>query len=147
MLYALLVPRSLATLWKDGKSMYEGRYFPPQLSFNLNRYQRDENGLVASAEDAREIIRNLQGIIHFLETSPFEQLPLTMQAEIALYLVGTHLLTHSSGDQQDAKAAAFEAVFNEHFDELIKGERSLLEFDDILGTVEEMFKGFGKEDS
>lgn len=124
--------------------MHEEQYYPPQLDFNLNSYQRDEAGLVADIEDAREIIRNLQNIIRFLEVSSFQQLPLHTQAEISLYLVGTHLLTHNSGQLPDARAAALEAIFNEHFAELIKNERSVLNTEEVLHSVENLFKDFGK---
>lgn len=124
--------------------MQEEQHYPPQLDFNLSSYQRDEAGLVSNIEEAREIIRSLQHIIRFLEVAPFEQLPLNTQAEISLYLVGTHLLTHSSGHQQDAKTAALEAIFNEQFDALIQRDRSTLNADEILHTVEDLFKDFGK---
>ena len=124
--------------------MHDEQYNPPQLDFNLNNYQRDENGLVANIEEAREMICNLQKIISFLQVSPFEQLSLNIQAEISLYLVGTHLLTHSTGDQPDAKIAALEAVFNEQFDEMIQRDRSPLDAEDVLQTVEDLFKNPGQ---
>lgn len=123
--------------------MHEEKYNPPQLDFNLNSYQRDEHGLVANIEEAREIIRNLQKIVRFLEATPFEGLSLNMQAEISLYLVGTHLLTHDSEDQPDAKNAALEAIFNENFDQLIQRDRSTLDATEILQSVDELFKDFG----
>ncbi|SRR5258708_3515335 len=124
--------------------MHDEQYNPPQLDFNLNNYQRDENGLVANIEEAREIICNLQNIISFLQASPFEQLSLNIQAEISLYLVGTHLLTHSTGDQPDAKIAALEAVFNEQFDEMIQHDRSTIDAEEVLQTVEDLFKNPGQ---
>lgn len=122
----------------------EQPYYPPQLDFNLSSYQRDEAGLIANIEEAREIIRSLQSIIRFLEVSPFEQLSLNIQAEISLYLVGTHLLTHNSEQLPDAKVAALEAIFNEHFAALIQSERNILDPSEILHTVEDLFKDFGK---
>jgi len=123
--------------------MHDEQYNPPQLDFNLNSYQRDENGMIANIEEAREIIRNLQKIVRFLEVSPFEQLSLNMQAEISLYLVGTHLLTHQAGDQPDAKNAALEAIFNQEFDQMIRHDRSTLDSTEILASVESLFEGFG----
>jgi|GEM_PF-5044802 len=123
--------------------MHDEQYNPPQLDFNLNSYQRDENGMIANIEEAREIIRNLQKIVRFLEVSPFEQLSLNMQAEISLYLVGTHLLTHQAGDQPDAKNAALEAIFNQEFDQMIRHDRSALDSTEILASVESLFEGFG----
>jgi hypothetical protein len=123
--------------------MHDEQYNPPQLDFNLNSYQRDEDGMIANIEEAREIIRNLQKIVRFLEVSPFEQLSLNMQAEISLYLVGTHLLTHHAGDQPDAKNAALEAIFNQEFDQMIRHDRSTLDSTEILASVESLFEGFG----
>lgn len=123
--------------------MHDEQYNPPQLDFNLNSYQRDEDGMIANIEEAREIIRNLQKIVRFLEVSPFEQLSLNMQAEISLYLVGTHLLTHHTGDQPDAKNAALEAIFNQDFDQMIRHDRSTLDSTEILASVESLFKDFG----
>lgn len=123
--------------------MHDEQYNPPQLDFNLNSYQRDEDGMIANIEEAREIIRNLQKIVRFLEVSPFEQLSLNMQAEISLYLVGTHLLTHQAGDQPDAKNAALEAIFNQDFDQMIRHDRSTLDATEILASVESLFEGFG----
>lgn len=123
--------------------MHDEQYNPPQLDFNLNSYQRDEDGMIANIEEAREIIRNLQKIVRFLEVSPFEQLSLNMQAEISLYLVGTHLLTHQAGDQPDAKNAALEAIFNQEFDQMIRHDRSTLDSTEILASVESLFEGFG----
>lgn len=123
--------------------MHDEQYNPPQLDFNLNSYQRDEDGMIANIEEAREIIRNLQKIVRFLEVSPFEQLSLSMQAEISLYLVGTHLLTHQAGNQPDAKNAALEAIFNQEFDQMIRRDRSTLDATEILASVESLFDGFG----
>lgn len=123
--------------------MYEEQSYPPDLDFNLSRYQLDEAGLIANVEQAREVIRNLQGIIHFLQVSPFAQLPLHTQAEISLYLVGTHLLTHSSGHPREEKAAALETLFNEQFDALVRGGKSALDSEEVLHGVEEMFRDFG----
>ena len=126
--------------------MYEEQPYPPHLNFNLSSYQLDEAGLVANIEQAREIIRNLQSIIRFLQASPFDQLPISMQAEISLYLVGTHLLTHSSGyPYDDTKAVALEAIFNGELDALIRGGAGVLDADEILQGVEEMFGNFGAE--
>jgi hypothetical protein len=126
--------------------MYEEQPCPPHLNFNLSSYQLDEAGLVANIEQAREIIRNLQSIIRFLQASPFDRLPISMQAEISLYLVGTHLLTHSSGyPYDDTKAVALEAIFNGELDALIRGGTGVLDADEILQGVEEMFGNFGAE--
>lgn len=124
--------------------MYEEQFSPPRLDFNLSRYERDEAGLVANIEDACKIIHALQDIIRFLEVAHFEQLPLNIQAEISLYLVGTHLLTHNSGHLPDARIAALEAIFNEQFDARIQSERSTLDAGEILHVVEDLFKDFGK---
>src|SRR5262245_35861962 len=102
--------------------MHEEQSYP-QLDFNLNNYQRDEDGLVAKVEDARAIIRNLHKIVQFLQASAFEHLPLPIQSEIALYLVGTYLLTHDSSQQDpeyNEKIAMLESLFNEDFDTMIK---------------------------
>lgn len=125
--------------------MHDEQYYPPQLDFNLNSYQRDEAGLVANIEDARAIIRNLQQIIRFLEVAPFDQLPLNTQAEISLYLVGTHLLTQQPQDGQHAeKTAMLEALFNAELAETIRREKTTLDTEDILHSVERLFQDFGK---
>jgi len=123
--------------------MDEEQPYPPDLDFNLSSYQLDDAGLVADIEQAREIIRSLQSIVRFLQVSPFDRLSIQIQAEIALYLVGTHLLTHSSGHPRDEKTAALEAIFNEQFDALVRGGRSTLDSNEILSGVEEMFRNFG----
>ena len=125
--------------------MHDEQYYPPQLDFNLNSYRRDEAGLVADIEDARTIIRNLQQIIRFLEVAPFDQLPLNTQAEISLYLVGTHLLTQRPQDSQHAeKAAILESLFNAELAETIQREKTALNTEDILHSVERPFQDFGK---
>lgn len=124
--------------------MSDEQAYPPQFDFNLNSYRRDEAGLIADIEAAREIIRNLQKIIRFLEVSPFEHLPLNTQAEISLYLVGTHLLTHDDDDQSAAKAALLETLFNEELTTMIQREKKTLDVDEILQGVEFLFKDFGK---
>lgn len=129
------------------KSMYEEQYNPPHLDFNLSTYERDENGLISNIEEAREIIRNLQKIVRFLEVSPFEQLSLNTQAEISLYLVGTHLLTHIAGQQDpqyEAKITLLETLFNAEFDEVIQRGKTTLSTDEILQSVEALFQDFGK---
>ena len=127
--------------------MHDEQFYPPQLDFNLNNYQRDESGLVAEIGDARAIIRNLHQIIQFLQASAFEHLPLPTQSEIALYLVGTYLLTHDSNQQdpeyQD-KIVLLETLFNADFDTMIKQTRRTLDPADILQTVERLFENFGK---
>lgn len=128
--------------------MHDEQFYPPQLDFNMSRYQRDENGLVANIEDARLIIRNLYQIIQYLEASAFEHLPLAIQSEIALYLVGTYLLTHNSSQQDPQyheKIALLENLFNEKFSEMIRSSKDTLNAQDILKSVETMFKDFGKE--
>ena len=118
----------------------------PQLDFNLNSYQRDEAGLVANIEEAREIIRSLQKIIRFLEVSPFEQLSLNTQSEISLYLVGTNLLTqHTAVDdgQYAARMALLETLFNREFDETVRRKKAALDTSEILQSVERLFEGFG----
>jgi hypothetical protein len=120
---------------------------PPQLDFNLNSYQRDDAGLVANIEQAREIIRNLHTIIRFLEISPFEHLPLQTQAEISLYLVGTHLLTQQTppdDEQYAAKMTLLETLFNQELDDTLRREKASLDTDEILLSVEELFRGFGR---
>lgn len=118
----------------------------PRFDFNLNEYQRDENGQVADIEDARAIIRNLLQIIQFLEASAFAHLPLASQSEIALYLVGTYLLTHNS-DKQDPqyheKLALLDTLVDEKFTAILRQDQESLNTADILGSVEEMFKNFG----
>lgn len=130
------------------KALQDEQDYPPQLNFNLNSYQRDEMGLVADIEAAREIIRNLQQIIRFLEHSPFEHLPLNTQAEISLYLVGTHLLAHPGEQQYDdqyaAKVALLEALFNEELDMTIQREKKTLDTAEILQNVESFFLDFGQ---
>jgi hypothetical protein len=126
------------------KTMPDEHEYPPELDFNLNSYQRDGAGLVANIEEAREIICNLQKIIRFLEISPFEHLSLNTQAEISLYLVGTHLLTHQT-DQYDAKMTLLETLFNDEFDKVIKHEKTALDVHEIVQSVESLFEGFGKE--
>ncbi|MGI0133394.1 MAG: hypothetical protein ACREBW_00335, partial [Candidatus Micrarchaeaceae archaeon] len=91
--------------------MHKEEYSPPQLNFNLNSYQRDEQGLVANIAEAREMIRTLQKIVHFLQGASFAQLSLNIKAEISLYLVGTYLLTESDGHHRDPKISALEAIF------------------------------------
>jgi len=118
--------------------------YPPELDFNLNSYQRNEAGLVANIEEARAIIRNLQKIIRFLEISPFDHLSLNTQAEISLYLVGTHLLTNQT-DQYDAKITLLETLFNDELDTTIKHEKAALNAREIVQSVERLFEGFGKE--
>lgn len=128
--------------------MHDEQYYPPQLDFNLNGYQRDEAGLVANVEDARTIIRNLQQIIRFLEVAPFDQLPLNTQAEISLYLVGTYLLTQPAGQSPDGQptgqTALLESLFNEELAETIHREKVTLDTADILHSVERLFEDFGK---
>lgn len=127
--------------------MQDEHHYPPQLDFNLNSYQRDEMGLVANIEEAREIIRNLQKIIFFLEASSFEHLSLNTQAEISLYLVGTNLLTQDTeqnSDQHAAKLTLLETLFNEELDKTIQREKSTLNTDEVLQSVEDLFKGSDK---
>ena len=119
----------------------------PQIDFNLNNYQRDENGLVAEIEEARTIIRTLHKIIQFLQMSAFAHLPLATQSEIALYLVGTYLLTHNSNQQDpeyQEKLAMLETLFDADFDAMIKQTKNSLNADDVLSTVEALFKNFGQ---
>lgn len=128
--------------------MHNEQFYPFHLDFNMSSYQRDENGLVANIEDARLIIRNLYQIIQFLEASAFEHLPVSTQSEIALYLVGTYLLTHNSSlhdFQYQEKIALLESIFNQKFNELIQQSKETLNSQEILKSVEEMFKDFGKE--
>lgn len=148
---SLKVTSARLTCWHPGESekrVQDESNYPPQLDFNLNSYQRDEAGLVANIEEAREIIRSLQKIIRFLENSPFEHLPLNTQAEISLYLIGTHLLTHGGDahddDQYEAKIAMLEALFNPELDATIKREKATLDPEQIVQSVEDLFKGFGK---
>ena len=116
----------------------------PQLDFHLNSYQRDETGQVANIEEARTIIRSLHDIIRFLQVSPFELLPISAQAEIAFYLLGTQLLLENDGQQREAKNAALEALFNEQFASIIQQEKMTLNAEEILLSVEHLFKDFGK---
>lgn len=141
-----LSERLFRILGESEKALQDEHNYPPQLDFNLNSYQRDEEGLVANIEEAREIIRNLQKIVHFLEHSPFEQLSLNTQAEISLYLVGTHLLTQrreECDDQYEAKIAMLEALFTEELDATIKREKEALDTAQIVQSVEYLFKDFG----
>jgi hypothetical protein len=126
--------------------MYDEQPSFPRLDFNLQSYRRDENGQVADIEDARTIIRNLHKIVQFLEVSAFAHLGLETQAEIALYLVGTYLLTHNSGEHDPEyadKVELLETMFNEQFDALIKQGHETLSAEDILRSVENMFRNFG----
>lgn len=117
--------------------------YPPQFDFNLNSYRRDETGLVADIEAAREMIRSLQKIIRFLAVSPFEHLPLNTQAEISLYLVGTHLLTHHDDEQSSAKDALLATLFTEELNATLQREKQTLDVDEILQSVEFLFQDFG----
>lgn len=115
----------------------------PQLDFNLKAYTRDEDGQIANIEDARAVIRNLYQIIQFLEVSAFAHLPLDTQSEIALYLVGTYLLTHNGGEQDpqyQEKIALLETLFDGKFHEMIKRSKETLNTEDILSSVEALFK-------
>lgn len=131
--------------------MHDEYLYSPQLDFNLSSYQRNEAGEVADIEEARQIIRNLQKIVRLLAASPFEQLPLNTQAEILLYLVGTHLLTRQGeqtqggqDDQYAAQTTLLETLFNKELDETLRREKTMLNPQEILLGVENLFKDFGK---
>ncbi len=85
----------------------------------------------------------MQNIVRFLQVVSFDLLPIHTQAEISLYLIGIHLLTHSSGRPREEKATALEAIFNEQLDTLVRGGKQTLDPDEILQGVEEMFRDFG----
>ena len=128
--------------------MYDEQHSLPQLDFNLNSYARDDSGRVANIEDARAIIHDLHKIIQFLLVSPFEGLSLTTQSEISLYLVGAYLLTHNI-DQQDPqyqqKQALLEMFSDETFFQSVKQKAETLNVEEILQSVEFLFKDFGEQ--